>query len=345
MPWTIDLKSLDGLSTPNTNVKFASARVTWAKDGDGSCEVNLTRAQGQSGLWLPGQRRVIVKNPAGTAKYGGWLSRLERSGAPGSESYRVASVGLASALQKRVVVGDFSRVSTVSTTIARDLVAHVAAQSNDQTKFTTGTNTGGASASLTRYFCDGDVVYDALNELANRESGGFQWEITPAGALDTWVGGRGTDMSATVDLGPDETQDWGFIADEGEFATYVMGLGDRNEDLPCGAPLTEVFDALRTTRGRIEVVATSDTTDESELIEIAEDELRARVASRYNLRASWIEGLAGSPWAFGTVWIGDVVKVHAGSEFGGDVNMRCISVSLTMEPGVREFVEMEFEAA
>lgn len=341
MPWTIDLEALDGASTTNTAVPFQSARVTWAKDGVGAAEVNLRASDVAGGIWLPGQRRLIVKDGAGVAKFGGWLGRLERSGSPDGPKYRAAAKGLADILNKRVVIGDFSQVSQVGTTIATALLSHIDAQSNDQTNFTVGTIVG-AAASLTRYFCDGDVILDAINELANRESGGFQWEISPAGAFNAWVGGRGTDMSATVTLSPSKTIDWSFVADEDGTVTYVMGLGDRNDDQPCGAPVQEVFDALRTTRGRTEVVVSVDTTTDAELIEIAEDELRARVASRSNLRAAWIEGRG--PWAFGTVWIDDVVKVQAGAEFGGDQNMRCVSVTITLEDKY-EFVEMEFEAA
>jgi hypothetical protein len=345
MAWSIDLLALDGLTEAVHHAPYKTARVTWAKDGPGAVEIELTAAHAASGIWLPGQRRVRVNNAAGTTKFAGWLGRLERSGSPDAPTYRAAAKGLASILEKRVVVGDFSQVSVVGTTIATALLAHIDAQSNDQTNFTVGAITGTA-ATLTRYFCDGDIIMDAINELANRESGGFQWELTPAGAFTAWVGGRGTDYSATKTLAPGDVNDWNFIADEESTATYVMGIGDRNDDQPCGAPLQEVFDTLRTTRGRLEVVTSSDSLTDAELIEIAEDELRARVASRSHLTASWIEDNPNArPWTFGTVWLDDIVKVAAGAEFGGDQNMRCVSVSITLEPGVHEFVEMEFEAA
>lgn len=339
MAWTINLKSLDNASVVTTSAPFKSARFTWAKDGFGAAEVELNFAD-LGTIWVPGQRRLLLLKD-GVAKYGGWLDRLERSGTPSDPKYRVASTGLASVLAKRVVVGDFSRVSTINTTIATDLLAHVDAQSNDMTNFTAGTIVG-TGAALTKYYCDGDVILDAINELANRDSGGFVWDLTPNGAFRAWVGGRGTDLSGSTTLAPGDVQDWSFIWDFDQFATYVMGIGDRNDDVPCGAPLTEVFSTLRTTYGRLEAVAPQDTTVEAELIEVADEELRARVASRAQLKTAWIEGRG--PWAFESVWLDDIVNVSPGAEFGGDLDMRCVAIQLTLEPGLHEFVEMEWEA-
>lgn len=341
MPWTLDLLSLDGVSTAVSDAPFGSARVTWAADGTGAAEINLRASDVASGTWLYGRRRVLVRDGGGTPRYQGWLDRLERGGSPGDVQYRAASRGLAAILEERVVHGDFSEVATVATDVVLDLLDHLGAQTDDMTDFVEGTVTG-VARTVSRYYCDGDLISDAIKELAETQDGGFAWEIDALGQFNAWVGGRGSDLSGSTTLAPEDTTDWSFVGDTEGLATYVTGLGT-DPDGACGPPLVVDFDPLRTTYGRREVVIESDSLDEDEVLGETQEELRARIASRGVLKTAWIEG--DGPWAFGAVWIGDVVDVALGAEFGGNADMRCTSVSITLDPGTHEFIEMEWEMA
>ena len=336
--WSIDLRSLDGTSLVQAAAPFASAQIKWTLEGPGAAEITLA-PNDISSNWLYGQRRVLIKDGAGTSRYQGWLDRLDRSGKPSDIRYRASSRGLAAILFQRAVHGDFPQVATVATTIARALITHMVAQTDDKTAFTLGSVTGTAP-SRSRWYCDGDNIGDAINDLAQMDSG-FAWEISATGAFNCWVGGRGSDLSGTKTVAPADTIEWNCTADVTELGTYVTGLGDTDDEEPCGPPLVVDFSALRTTYGRREFVISADTRTAGEILEKTTEELRARGASRINLRTSWVEG--GGPWAFGAVWVGDLVNAVLGAEFGGTLKVRCIGIMVTLEPGKHEFIEMEWE--
>ena len=340
MPWTIDLKSLDGSSTLNTATPFRSGRVTFALNDAGGADFELRKSDVTDGRWSAGERRVVVKDSGGTVRWAGWLDRLERGGPPGAITYRAASRGLAAALEEGIVHGNFQRVATVDTTIARDLIAHGVAQSNNKWGFTTGTHTGSTGPARDRYFCDGDSIGERVRELAEM-SGGFSWEISPTGAFNTWRGARGTDLSGSITLTDAKCTDFLITKDTAELRTAATGMGDSDFNQPCGPPLVLDTDATISTYGRREMVVDTDSLIETEVEEKTTEELRASVASIWNLRASWVEGRG--PWAFGTVGLGDIVDAALGTEFGGNRDMRLISMTVTFESKY-EFIETEWEA-
>jgi hypothetical protein len=344
--YQLDIYTLDGADLLVEAAPFKSARIVWAADGPGALEVNLRPSDLAAGDWAWGKRRILLKNPDEEYEWAGLLQRLERDGKPSQGpkglQYRAAGLGLASMLEKRTIIGDTTFVEKTADNIVAGLLAHLSAQAYDQTGFTLGTVTG-VPDSFTRYYCDGDVVKDLIDELANRE-GGFGWEITPAGKLNMKVGGLGTDLSDTYTLDDTQVIDWQVTGDMEGFATYVLGIGEANDDTPCGPPLIETFHAMREDYGRVQAVtASGGSTSEADMLDIAEEELRSRVASWINVRAAWIEGRG--PWAFGAVGIGDRIEVDTGDEFAGTIDMRCIGLSLSLEPGRHEFVEIELEAA
>jgi hypothetical protein len=349
MAWTVDLMALDGSSTVHSAVHFLTCKVTWALDADGAVELDLARADALTGWWRGGQYRVAVRNPAGTRVFQGWLEHLERQGSPSDYTFKAAGRGLAAILSRRFIHGDFSQVAVVATTAAQAILTHIDGQTNDATGFTLGTVTGTAP-SVTRYFCDGDEARAAIDELAMH----FAWEIDADGHFNAWVGGRGTDRSGTYTLSPSmggasDITGWDFTEDSTEVATYVTGLGDSQDDGPCGPPLVVDFtgnSTLMTQYKRVEAVISDPTEDVTEMTNKTTEEIRARLAARWALKTTWVDGRG--PWAFGTVGLGDIVGVQPGAEFGGGtVNMRCTSISLTLEPTPAAgptFVEMTWEA-
>jgi hypothetical protein len=342
VPWTVDLLPLAGGAALNSATPFKSARITWTLDGIGAADFDLRESDVSDGRWLYGRRRVLVKDGSGTARFQGWLDRLERGGSPGAVSYRAASRGLAAALAQAVVHGDYSEVETPAEEVAWGLIAHAQAQSGNVWGFTDGTHSGGTHPSRTRYYCDGDVIAERLNELAEM-SDGFTWEIDAAGAFNTWRTARGTDRTGTHTLSPGDCMDWSCNADVSELASVVTGLGDRDDDTPCGPPLVIDTDSAAVTLwGRREVVIETENDDEFEVNEKTTAELDARLASQLDLKTTWIEGRG--PWSFGSVWLGDTVTAELGAPFGGNKAVRLIGVTVTLE-GLYEFVECEWEAA
>jgi hypothetical protein len=340
MPWTLDILSLTG-ATQNSDVNFRSARITWAQDGTGACEVALREPDVSGGLFRAGQKRLAFRDAAGTRRFQGFLEQLERAGSPSDIRYRASGLGLASILSEGCVHGNFSQTNVVATTIAWALITHFQAQADAAYGFTQGSTTGTAP-SRTRHFCDGDVIAEGIRELAERDTGGFAWEIDANGAFNTWVGGRGTDVSGSVTIAPSDTIDWSCVEDMTEYRTYVTCLGDSDQNDPCGAPLAIASGGTPGTYMRREEVVEDASRDVAELTETATEELDSRVASRIRLRTSWVEGQG--PWSFGTRWIGDTVTAALGAAFGGNATVKCIGITITLE-STHEFVEYEWAKA
>jgi hypothetical protein len=333
MAWTIDLQNLAG-GVILAGAPWRTGRVSWALDGPGSLEVNLIEADATQ--WIPGQRRVVLRKE-GTAVWAGWLTRLRSEGPPANIRLTASALGLSSVLAGRVVHGDFSKTATVATTIAWNLIQHVQAQTNGDTAFTLGTITGTAPA-RTRHYCDGDNVREQIDELAAHETGGFDWEISPTGAFNAWVGGRGIATGITV--ARSAAQDWSVEAEYADVPTYVTVLGEADE--PCGAPLEIRSSSLAATYVRREVVIDANSTNTAEMQTLGDGELRARTASRIRSEAGYVTD-GELPFVWTAVGLGDRVTIVHPAWFGGSQTMRCTQVDVSIEAGDLKVYQYSFE--
>jgi hypothetical protein len=339
--WAVRLETRTGVSV-ESDVDLNAFRVVWSLDGPGSFEAEVPEDDATN--WLAGQRRIVVQKLDTGDVWAGWLTGLEESTqsvndlnkARGTE-LRASGLGLASVFGRRVVHGDFSKSAVVATTIAWNLIQEAQSQTNGDYGFTLGAVDGTAPA-RTRHYCDGDNIADAINELAGLSTGGFDWEISPAGQLKMWVGGRGDASGET--LVRTEAQTWNVTYETGDIATFVTVLGEADE--PCGAPLVIRSSGLASTYGRLESVQDLDTTNLTEMNEAGDEELRARLASRIRVRATWPENKA--PWAWAAVWLGDTLSVTLPAHFGGVQTLRVIEIALSVEPPEFGFIEYELEA-
>lgn len=317
---------------------FTSATFHWELDGPGSVEVDLKK--GTESDWLAGQRQLVLRDPATEDRFwAGWLTALAQSGPPRGEKFRASGLGLASRLAKRIVHGDFSRQMAVATDTAWDLIEHAQAQTDGDMGFTFGTVEGTATT-RSRDYCDGDDIGAAIDELADFATGGFDWEIDAYGAFNAWVGGRGDTTAES--LAPGDVRGWGVENETDELITYATALADVQE--ACGDPVEVASDAGNVALyGRLEDSISIDTDDSDELEDAALAEIESRMAGSLRLKVNWIEGHENSPWAFGAVWLGDVVpNVELRDVFGGPQDMRVVSITLSLE-GRHEFVEYELE--
>jgi hypothetical protein len=337
--WTIDVLSRDGGSTIATATGFRSARVVWNLDGPGSIDLTLRETDVTGGPWLPGRRRIRVKRLA-TTWWTGFQTNLARSGRPAHERYTAAGLGLASALRYRVVHTAFF-LEDDADQIAWALIDNAQDQTDGSEGFTLGT-TVGTPATRRRYYCEGDSVWDGIASLAERKTKGFDWEISPTGAFNVWIGGRGTDLSGSVSIAEADVLDWQVEEDTSSLLTYATAFGKTGPDGQCDELWETRSAGTAATYGRREeVLDLTDVDDATELQDAADDLLRARGAAQRRLRVAWIDG--AGPWAFGGVWLGDVVSAELEAVFGGTQDMRLITVAVSLEPGQHAFVEHEFE--
>jgi hypothetical protein len=307
--WTIDLYNLTGSTAVARGVGFVRATVRWRLDDPGSLEVDLRDDQlggwPDTILWVPMQRRVVVRRDR-EPMWAGILLGLDQRIEGGVPRWTARCLGLRAWLERRVVHGDFSRSSTVATTIAWDLISHAQGQSDGNMGFTLGTITGTAPA-RTRHYCDGDNIAEAIRELADRDTGGFDWEIDAQRRFNAWVGGRGSSVGTRVSpMDCLASGGWEVQGDWWGVDTVVTALGPA--DTPCGPPLVERSSTLvpPSTYRRWESVVDGDSTSTSELQEIADEQLRASGRGRLRIRAArpgwfgfedrWERTSLGSDW-------------------------------------------------
>jgi hypothetical protein len=337
--WTVDLLDNNG-NLLATDTPVSSLSVTWSLDGPGSFQADVP--EDLAGQWLFGERRVRIKRED-APEFQGVMVALEEDTQSADDLSRkdgpllqASGLGLASVLGTMIVHGDFSDFLEIATNIAWDLIQHAQGQTDGNWGFTLGTVTGTAPA-RTKEYCDGDNIAEAIEELAAKDTGGFDWEIDADGAFNAWVGGRGTASGET--LVRTDAQTWKVTGTAAELATYATALGEADE--PCGPPLVTVSSALATTYKRREHAVDVSTTDSAEMTDAANNEMKARARSRLRVHATFPEELM--PWAWGAVWLGDTLTVNPGAHFGGAQTMRVIEIKVYAEPPDFAWVEYELE--
>jgi hypothetical protein len=339
MTWTIDLYNLTGSSLQNGNVAFVRATVRWRLDDPGSCEVDLR--DDQIDPWLVPMRRRVVVRRSGTAVWAGILLGVEQTNDRGVPSYTARALGLRYWIERRLVHPDVVYTNLPSTTIAWNLISAAQAQANGGMGFTLGTITGTAP-SRTRTYCEGDNILEAIRELAEHDTQGFDWEIDVDGKFNAWVGGRGANISTTIRRGDCLRRggwqvDWNLA----EADTYVSAASPKT----CPSlPVVRSSMILPPAQyGRWESLVDSDVTSTAELQDVADEQLRASGRAAIRVRAT-------RPEAFGSPWpgfeLGDRPLVEDTDTALGALlptRMRVIGYGVTLELPDREFLEVELE--
>lgn len=337
--YTLVLYDLAGVLVAD-GAPFIRTTARWELDGPGSLEVDLREDQVGS-TWVPGQRRVVLRRDAAPI-WGGWLLGLEATfDADRGAAYTARCLGHAAPLAHRVVLGDFSRTDTVATQIAWDLISHAQAQPNGNLGITLGTVVGTAPT-LTRHYCDGDRIGEAIDELASREPGGFDWEVDAQRAWNAWVGGRGTNKQSTVSFGSGDVQEMRIVWDGAELPTYAHALGS-DPDGPCGQPLVTRYSALAGSLLRMDAVVDADTASSGELTARADHELL--LASRARLRVAVTLEERTDVRGLSSLELGDVVTAVLPAAFGGSQAVRVIAKQVSLEPPDFGHWSVELEGA
>lgn len=341
MPWTIDIQGPNGGVNLGTSVPFKSARLAWTGEGPGAMEVDILEAQ-MSDLWQPGTHRAIAKLD-GVPKLACYLESLSRDSSPTEGLvYRAAGLGLASILDRRYIRRPqaFAAVDTPAGEIAWQLIDAVQDQVQGDMGFTLGTITG-TTVNRTEGYCSGSNVGDEIRALANIRRG-FDWEIDAGGAFNVWNSSRGTDLSGTYLVQPTVVNGWTVEADTSDLVTNVVGVGD--EARPWGPVEVGVVAGIASIYGRRELHIDVDSSDEQELEDAAAAQVEVQAGARVRVGTTWIEGLG--PWSFGDVWLQDAVSAALEPWFGGTQDVRCVDITVTIDPNPAEvwFVEHTFDA-
>ena len=316
---------------------FASATARWELDGPGSLEVTLREAQA-SPAWLAGRRRVELRRD-GVPVWGGWLLGLEASFDPDEgASWTARALGYAAPLERRFVLSDLVFEATPATTIAWQLVQHVQSQPDGDLGITLGTVVGTAP-SLTRRYCAPVNLLEAIDELASREPGGFDWEVDARRRLNMWVGGRGTDRRASVSFGPGDLRETRVGEDRAELATYATAVPP--DEGPCSPPPLTRAGPIASGHLRQDVLVDAEDGAAAELEARADHEAKVASRSRLRLEGTYEEGRA--PAGFASLELGDTVTARLPQVFGGDTAVRLISRGLSLESRAVHFWSVEFE--
>ncbi len=317
---------------------FASATARWELDGPGALEVTLRETQLDP--WLPGQRRVELRRD-GVPIWGGWLLGLDASfEADEGAAYTAHALGYAALLAHRFVLDDLVYSGVATTTIAWNLIQHVQAQPNGSLGITLGTITGTPPV-VSRRYCAPQNLLEAIDELASRDPGGFDWEVDAGRCFNAWVGGRGVDRSATVTFAPSQARETKLTWDGEELATYAIAVPP-DEGSPCAPPPVVRAGALASTYLRQDVVVDAEDPASTELAARADHELQVSGRARLRLEATYSETRAPQ---IDSLELGDVATAQLPPVFGGNVKVRLIARELSLEPRTTNFWTLELEAA
>jgi hypothetical protein len=289
MTWKIDIYNVTGQNLVASDVPFVRATIRWRLDDPGSAEIDIRDEDlgdwPGATPWRPMRRRVLVRRN-NNAKWAGVLLGLEQRIEGGVPRYTARCLGLRAWLERRVIHGDLSKANKLGPTIAWELIQHAQAQTQGEMGLTLG-SVFGTGPLRTRHYCDGDVISEAISELANRASGGFDWEIGPDGAFNAWVGGRGSSVGTRVSpMDCERDGGWELSWDGAEADTYATALGPADE--PCGPPLVTSSSSVLppAAYGRWESVVESESRSVDELTEVADEHLQAAGRSALRLRVT-----------------------------------------------------------
>ncbi len=321
-------------------VPWRTAKIGWVLNSPGYIEVDLM-PDDISDAWTPGNHRILACTGGVGIDYAWqacYLTHLSQFGPPGDVRFRGAGVGLESIFDWRIVHNEWAGRMTV--------VEHLEVLMNDLQVLQGGGDmgfdnavigtSGGAEPLLST--CLGVVAGDFIRELAVRGVG-FDWTIdiyeTPP-ALKIYKPRRGG-STPLVSIAPENCQAWTVEFDTSDLLTTVTAIGEQSD--PFGPRHNLARTSLGDLYGRHEVVFDTDIGGEDDadevrdrLYEAASEELAKRAGARLQVRAQFIRGTDDAPWtSLSQVWLGDVVTVELPSYFGGNQDMRCTELSVSLE--------------
>jgi hypothetical protein len=324
--------------------------LVWTVEAGGaaSAEIDI-RPDDPSTVWTPPHRLLVT----GPKDWGGEVYNFHRSGPPGDIAYVATAVGHTARLDKRIVRHVYEVNDTVDVHVEALLSELQDNQFNGDMGFTFG-DTHGTFAEKLKAYCFGLNAGDAIRELA-AQGNGFDWEIDAQGYLNMWAPTRGIDTGLTLD--PDTIHDFDIEFDSSDMVTTVTAFGDNSD--PYGPRHTLVRNLTADNFGRRETVINTDiiTLDEKnpnwlqDLEDAGRGVLKELGGAQITVKTSWLSNNA--PWAFGDVWLQDSVTMLLPDYFGGDRDMRCTDVTVTLDPMPKRsmgtvapiyFVEMGWDA-
>lgn len=314
---------------------FRKMRLLWTVEMGGSASAEIDLREDQVSLdptaWQQ-PKRLIVRGPRDWA---GDLTRLVRTGSPDGEykvGYKASALGLVHRLDYRVVRHDLVVNDSADVIVEALLSEAQDNQFNGDMGFEMGSVVG-SPVTRRRSYCVGVGIGDAIRELASIGRG-FDWELDPDGRLNIWDRDRGIDTGLT--LAETDVSDWNIELDTSELLTNVTAIADPSD--PYGPKYRMSRTAMADNYGRREVSIDTDVIAlneenpdwEDELYDAGRALLKVGGGGFLTLRIMYLSHQA--PWNFGDVWLQDRITATLPTWFGGDQEMRCTDVAITLEP-------------
>ncbi len=313
----------------DTGQAFKSMRLVWSVEAGGAASAEIDILESQIGtIWTPPHRFVVN----GPMDWGGEITNLARSGAPGEITYKASALGHYHRLDKRIVRHDFVVNDAANVHVEALLSEAQDNQFNGDMGFTFGSATG-TFPSRERAYCVGANIGDCIKELA-AVGRGFDWELDAQGYLNMYGPSRGVDTGFT--LADTDTHSWELELDTSELLTNVTALAHPSD--PYGPKYRMSRTAMADNYGRREdtietdVVALNEENPdwEQELYDAGHGLLKEMGGGLINLRTIWLSNNA--PWNLGDVWLQDTVELVLPDFFGGNTFARCTDVTVTLDP-------------
>lgn len=309
--------------------RFKSMRLTWTVEAGGSATAEIDmRPDDTSTTWTP-PHRILINGPM---DWGGELSNLHRSGPPGEIDYKLTAVGHYARLDKRIVRHVFEVNDTLDVHVRALLEELQLNQFNGDMGFTFG-NAHGTFPTRLKAYCFGLNAGDAIRELASYGDG-FDWNVDPQGYLNMWGPSRGTATGLT--FSDSDCHDWDIEFDSSEMITTVTVFADNSD--PYGPKHTLVRNLTADNFGRRETVLNTDiiSLDDknpnwlSDLEQAGRGVLKELGGAQITLKTTWLSHEA--PWPLGAVWLQDTAIATLPDFFGGNREVRCTDITVTVDP-------------
>jgi hypothetical protein len=338
--WALEVRQLDGTAI-DTDVTFRDLQATWVLNGPGLIDADLTWDSVAVADHLAGGRELRLTRDA-TRVWGGWSWRGAGNGP--ERTFRIEGQGYYSRLRRRVVRSDLIYTDTAQHTIAWNLIAHAQAQSDGNHGFTNGTHSG-TPRDRDRSYCalERPNIADEIEALAGMDDG-FDFEISPTKAFNTWAPRRGTGAAVYTFTGVDEFEfEW--EDDATEAASFVDALGDDD----CNPREITATDAGAVADyGRLEYVVQADTNRRSEVSAEANEHLRQRKVGMRRATLTY-DLTVGPAWATLNPLdhLGSKVRLNLASAGPAtfDRNYRIVEFLLSLEDPTAEWMTLVLDGA
>ena len=311
----------------------ATARtITWNLDSPATASFNIPGTMSVASQIVESATDLLVYSPSSALKFRGRMGSSDDSVSAAGHTCSLAAVDYRGFLGRRIIwPGSTATFTTVEqTSIAWQLISDSQALPGGNLGITNSSVTSGVTRSMT--YAEGDVILSRIDELS-AFTDGFEWEIDPSLAFQTYYPYRGNLSGLVLSFGKDIVS-FQRTLDTSTFANAVRWSGATGLTAVTAAAST--FDA--TGRWEIQVgdtnVADQPTLNAKAPWELAKDST-VTPAYQATLTPGW--------WTPEALWLGDAATLSLKSgRLDVFAQLRVTSVTVTVGDSGGEVVTITF---